>query len=61
MTEVILNREQTELADEWPKVINISEEHADCCQEVTDMLAEFEPMCDGHFATMKTLKRQIDL
>lgn len=40
-TEIIANREQTELADDLRKVVNIFEEYFDLNQEVTDMLAYF--------------------
>lgn len=44
MTEAISNREQTELAEDWHKIVNIFDGYTDRRQEVTDMLAEFELM-----------------
>lgn len=38
MKEAISNREQTELANDWRKVVNISDEYYYRRQEVTDML-----------------------
>lgn len=56
MTELIANREQNELADGWAEVVNISDEYTDLHQEVTDMLAEFEPMWDVHLGTINVLE-----
>lgn len=42
ISEVIFDREQTELEDDWRKIVNISNKFADLRQEVSDMLAELE-------------------
>lgn len=61
MTELIATPEKTELADGWRKVVNVSDEYDDRHQEAIDMLAEFEPMQDGHLGTIKTVQHRIDL
>lgn len=53
MTKVMANREQTELKDDWRKVVSISDEYDDHGQEVTNML--------GHLSTIKTVHHHIDL
>lgn len=60
MTEVIANPEQTELSNDYRKVDNISDEHADLLQEITDILADFNPMGDAHLVTINAVEHHID-